>query len=128
MSSREVRSNAGHVISIDGGMISTSPNTGGLAPHTRLDATAPNGLPSTGFTFSLYDVSGGAVAAVAPGFVVQIWLWNPVSQRWTSFASKSSVNYDELYETYDVDGGCALYFSITNFLGVGNIGIAVCEQ
>jgi len=65
---------------------------------------------------------------VAPGFTVQMWLWNPVAQRWQSFAPRTAVNYDELYFTYDVDGGAALYFSITNGLGVGNIGISVCEQ
>lgn len=127
MATREIRSNGGRVINIPFTSINADPNVLPNAPHIRIGPKAPNGLPTTGFTFSLYNIGGAT--AVAPGFTVQIWVWNPVAQRWQSFAPKTSVNYDELYESYDVDGGCELYFAITNAAGgATNIGVSVCEQ
>jgi hypothetical protein len=130
VATNENRSNGGRIISLP--QISFGANPNGAppqAPHIRLASKAPNGLPTTGFLFSLYDVTGGVTTPTAPGFIVQIWLWNPVAQRWQSFAAKTAVNFDELYESYDVDGGCELYFQITNIAaGAGNIGVSVCEQ
>lgn len=136
MATKETRSNGGRIISLTLALTSGTPNTGPSAPHIRLAAKAPNGLPTTGFIFSMVDVSngvgGGPIVATAPGFTVQIWLLNPVAQRWQSFAAKTSVNYDELYQSYDVDGGAELYFGVSNYTGpgggVGQIGISVCEQ
>jgi hypothetical protein len=129
VASKETRSNAGRIISLPAGISSTDPNIAPSSPHIRLGSRAPNGLPCTGFTFSLFDVSGGTVTPTAPGFTVQIWVWNPVAQHWQSFAAKTSINYNELYQTYDVDGGCELYFQITNIAaGTLPIGVSVCEQ
>lgn len=133
MASKEIRSNAGRILNLPFTAINSAPNTtpsaaNPSAPHIRLASKAPNGLPTTGFIFGLFDIGGNAVAT-APGFTVQIYLWNPVAQRWQSFAAKTAVNYDELYQTYDVDGGCELFFSITNqVVGATLIGISVCEQ
>ncbi|SRR6266705_3052370 len=129
MASKEIRSNGGRILSLPVGISSVNPNTAPASPHIRLAAKAPNGLPTTGFIFSLFDVSAGTVTPGAGGFTVTIWLWNPVAQRWQSFAAKTLVNYDELYETFDVDGGCELYFQITNIAaGVLPIAVSVCEQ
>lgn len=129
MASKDMRSNAGRVLNLPVGISSIDPNTQPAAAHIRLGAKAPNGLPTTGFIFAMFDVSGGTVAPTAPGFTVVIWVWNPVSQRWMSFATKTAVNYDELYQSYDVDGGADLYFQITNIAGGGNrTGVSVCEQ
>lgn len=129
MASKELRSNAGRAISIPQVDLTTPNSVPPKAPHVRLGAKAPNGLPCTGFVFSLYDVSGGATTPTAPGFIVQIFVWNPVAQRWQSFAAKTAVNYDELYQSYDIDGGALLFFNITNIAaGADPIGISVCEQ
>lgn len=129
MATKEMRSNGGRVLSIPQISLGAPNGAPPAAPHGRLSAKAPNGLPTTGFLFSLYDTSGGTVTPTAPGFTVTVWLWSPVAQRWQSFAAKTGVNYDELYATYDVDGGCELYFQITNIAaGAGAIGVSWCEQ
>jgi hypothetical protein len=130
VATKDMRSNAGRALSI-AQIALVAPNgiAGPASPHLRLAAKAPNGLPTTGFIFSLYDVSGGTTTPTPPGFTVTVWLWNPVAQRWQSFAAKTGVNYDELYDTYDIDGGCALYFQITNIgAGLSAIGVSICEQ
>jgi hypothetical protein len=128
MASKDIRGNAGRVVALAQDLCSVAPNIAPMPPHIRLASKAPNGLPTTGFIFSMYDASGGVVVATAPGFTIVIWVWNPVAQRWQSFASKTSVNYDELYQSYDVDGGALLYFQITNYTGAGNLGVSICEQ
>jgi len=96
-------------------------------PTVRLAAKAPNGLPTTGFLFAMVDAGGGAVAG-AGDFSVTLWLWSPIVQRWLSFAQKTGVAYDQLYETYDVDGGALIFVQVDNIGAPGDLSFYFCEQ
>jgi hypothetical protein len=128
VANREVRANAGRIIRIAVATISAvNPNTAGpLAPHIKLGPKAPNGLPTTGFSFSL--VPGGGSTPAGGGYTVTLWRWNPVAQRWQSFAARTLVNYDELYVTYDIDGGTSLFMQLDSITVLSDIIVSWCEE
>lgn len=104
------------------------PNGPPIVGYTyELQATAPNGLPTTGFLFAL--ITGAGAIATAPGFTVTVYRWLPIAQAWVSFAAKTSVNYGELYDCYDIDGGAKLFVRIDNVAAHGpNVGINIYIQ
>lgn len=133
-STREVRSGTGHFITNDGSINNAvadpNNNAGQLMPPTvRLGSRAPNGLPTTGFLFSIIGGPNGTNSTPGVGgFTVTLWLWNPVVQRWMSFQAVTGVVLDALYETYDVDGGCEIFVSVSNIAAVGSLCFFFLEQ
>lgn len=103
------------------------PNASSVGYAIELGSKAPNGLPTTGFTFSLFAPAASSTPG-AGGFTLTMYLWNPVTQRWQSFQSLANVNYDELYVCYDIDGGALLFPSISNVAVALDIGFSWCEQ
>jgi hypothetical protein len=130
MPSREIRSSGGQIIR-GSSLLNTAINPNGqpiAVPTVKLDYRAPNGLPTTGFLFSMFNVAGGGATAGAGGFTITLWVWNPIAQRWFSFAAKTLVNYDELYETYDIDGGALIFVQVANVAVAGEFTFCFCEQ
>ena len=101
------------------------------APHFLMSPNTNDSAKSLGFEFGLVPIVGGATAT-APGFTVTIWrlievlMQQGVGKQWLSFADLTSVNFNELYSSFDINAS-PLRFQIGNVDVDGPILIAFAE-
>lgn len=99
-----------------------APPQGG--PHFVMSPETPDGSRSYGFEFALFvnGISGADQAVPLGGGLTLTW-WELIGNMqaddgsfipaWASFLTKTGVNYNELYHTFDVNT-CALRLQVTN--------------
>lgn len=99
----------------------------GDGPQIVLSPFAVSKMSTTGFLFVLKrPPSAMAAVAGAGGFTVTIWVRDPATLRWASFADQS-VAYNQLFKTYDVDS-VEIFVQLTNVAVDGAIDIGFAEQ
>lgn len=97
-----------------------APVDGTTEPDFVMSPRSPTGLPATGFAFGLKAPSAGSAVATAPGFTVTVWVRNPATKNWFSFAPRTGINYRDLMGTFDIDAA-EIYFQVTSVTTPGNI-------
>lgn len=108
--------------------IAAAPTDGTTQPHVIMSPETPTGLQTTGLELGLKAPSAGAAVAVAAGFSVVCWVWNPLNGSWFSMAAVD-VPYGQLFVSFDLDAH-ALYFQVTaaSVATPGDIDFHVAEQ
>lgn len=109
--------------------LAVSPADGvtGDTPQIILSPFTVSKMSTTGFLIMLKaPTTAVAATAGAGGFSVTIWVRDPATLRWASFAAQS-IAYDQLFKTYDVD--CVeIFVQLTNVAVDGAIDIGFAEQ
>ena len=108
--------------------IAAAPTDGTTIPHRIMAPWTTTGHKTTGFAIGLKAPAAGSAVAVAAGFSVIVWIYNPVARSWFA-CDPVSVDYNEAFVTFDFNAS-GLYFQIaaTSVFTAGNIDFHCWEQ
>jgi hypothetical protein len=106
----------------------------GTPPTFELGPTNPGGALTTGMWFMLKrsgyqpDLRFDETPAepVSPGFLVTIWIRDPVTRRWGA-CETFTADYDQIWVTWDLSPA-QIYVQIANILNPGFIDVHWSEQ
>jgi hypothetical protein len=99
---------------------------GNTPPDYSMAPVTSTGLVTTGLLIILSAPVTTPAVAGAGGFAVTVWIQNPITTLWGSFATVN-INYGEAWVTYDIDAA-SLYFQIGNVASGDSIYIDALEQ
>lgn len=92
--------------------IAAAPTDGTTDPVRIMSPRTPTGLRTTGLALGLKAPTNvTAATAVAAGFGVVLWLFNPITKAWFS-CSTASINYGEAWVTFDFNAS-GIYIQVT---------------
>lgn len=94
-------------------------------PHVTVSPRTAEGRPTRGVAFTLMKPETSGVDPAAGNFTLDIWRASTVGE-WCHYLQKTGIVYDDQYITYDIQGGAALFFRVTNCAAAPGI-IALAE-
>jgi len=101
--------------------------TTGTVPDVAMSPFTASKMPTTGLALMLHaPVSNTPATPNVGGFTVQVWLRDPHTGFWGSFASVT-IDYRQTFVTFDIDAG-ELFFEVTGVAVAGTIDIGIAEQ
>jgi hypothetical protein len=108
--------------------IAAAPTDGTTLPHRIMSPRTVTLHKTTGFALGLKAPSSGSATAVAAGFSVVIWIYNPVSRAWFACAA-TDIGYNQAFVTFDFNAS-GLYFQVAaaSVTLDGNIDFHCWEQ
>jgi hypothetical protein len=90
--------------------IAAAPTDGVASIHRTMSPRTPTGQRTTGLAVGIKAPTVGAAVAVAGGFSLVAWVFNPVTSAWFA-CSAASIAFNEFWVSFDFNAS-SLYLQV----------------
>jgi hypothetical protein len=108
--------------------VAADPVDGETLPHWVMSPWTTTGLQTTGLAIGLKAPAVNPATAVAAGFSVVLWIWNPLTGAWFACAT-AVIPYGQPFGTFDFNAsGIYLQIAAASVAAAGDVDVHAWEQ